>query len=460
VPALELMPMDEMLARLTRVIAASPADETAIAWLEVRRGREATGKRRQDDERRERTLLVRVRESGRVGFQRTGEATVSELENAVRTALAQARLAPSASILPGPLAPQAPNTTAAGPAVLPTDRGPELLDLELAQMDPAGARDLVQRAAGRGGAARLAWAAARVAVARSDGRLRSAEVTAAALEVRQGSGPTAGSASAAARSLAALAPEALAERARRRQASQASEAIAERPAGPAPLVLAPEAAAALIDLLNRLALSATPFREGVSFLSERLGQQVFHPAVSLRDDGTDPRGLPFPFDLAGEPKRPVDLIGEGMFLTPAVDLALARQLGRAQTPHALAVDETLATHLFLLPGPWGEEEMLRRVGNEGLWVGSLAPLECFDRRELRFRTVAREVRQIADGALGSAVPDLVWEGRLADVLTQVLGVGQEPVVVGGDEPLLGAVSAPALAIGPTGSLGLAPTPRS
>jgi hypothetical protein len=104
--------------------------------------------------------------------------------------------------------------------------------------------------------------------------------------------------------------------------------------------------------------------------------------------------------------------------------------------------------------------MLRRVGNEGLWVGSLAPLECFDRRELRFRTVAREVRQIADGALGSAVPNLVWEGRLADVLTQVLGVGQEPVVVGGDEPLLGAVSAPALAIGPTGSLGLAPTPRS
>jgi PmbA protein len=453
VPALELMAMDEMLARLSQVLAASPADETEIAWLEVLRGREGTGKRRRDGERRERTLLVRVRESGRVGFQRTGEATVSELENAVRTAMAQARLAPPLPP-PPPTAPLSP-PMAPGPASRPTDRGPELLDLALAQMGAAEARDLVERAAGRAGAARLAWAAARVVVARSDGRLRSAEVTAAALEVSQGSGPAAGSAAVAARSLAGLAPEAVAERARRRQAPESPETPADPPAGPVPLVLAPEATAALVDLLNRLALSCTTFREGASFLSGRLGQQVFHPALSLRDDGTDPRGLPFPFDLAGEAKRPVDLIGEGVFLTPAADLALARQLGRAATPHAVALDESLATNLFLLPGSDGEGELLSRAGDEGLWVGSLSPLEGFDRRELRFRAVARGVRQIAGGALGRAVPDLVWEGSLPDVLTRVLGVGQETVVVGGDEPLLGAISAPALAVGPTGRLGLA-----
>ncbi|HEV7516494.1 MAG TPA: metallopeptidase TldD-related protein, partial [Thermoanaerobaculia bacterium] len=411
VPALELMAMDEMLARLTRVLAASPADETEIAWLEVLRGRVGTGKRPRDGERRERTLLVRVRESGRMGFQRTGEATISELENAVRTALAQARLAlPSPPTPASPAPPEPP-----GAASRPTDRGPELLDLELAQMSAAEARDLVQRVAGQAGAARLAWAAARVVVARSDGRLRSAEVTAAALEVSQGSGPGAGSAAAAARSLAGLAPEAVAERAHRRQAPQAPETLAEPPAGPAPLDLAPEAAAALIDLLNRLALSATAFREGTSPLSGRLGQPVFHPAVSLRDDGTDPRGLPFPFDLAGAAKRPVDLIGKGVVLTPAVDPLLAGQLGRAATPHAVALDESdesLASNLFLLPGAAAEDELLGLAGNGGLWVGSLAPLECFDRRELRFRAVARGVRRIADGALGPAVPDLVWEGSL------------------------------------------------
>jgi PmbA protein len=455
VPALELMPMDEMLARLDRVLAASPADETEIAWLEVRRGREESGnKPRREGERRERTLLVRVRESGRPGFHRTGESTVSELENAVRMALAQARLASPSPVRAAPPAPP-------GGASRPTDRGPELLDLELTELHPGKARDLVQRLAGRTGAARLAWAAARVAVVRSDGRRRSAEVTAAGLDVREGSGPGAGRAAAAARSWAGLAAEAVAERARRRAASAgpagsaASGSPADLPPGPLPLLLAPEATAALVDLLNRLALSAAAFNEGTSFLSGRLGQQVFHPMVSLCDDGTDPRGLPFPFDLAGDARRPVDLIEDGVLLTPAVDAALGERLGRAPTAHAVAQDESLAIHLFLRPGPCDEGEVLRRTDG-GLWVGSLAGLASFDPRELRFRAVARGVRRIEAGALGRAVPDLVWEGSLAGVFTQVLGVGREVVVVGGDEPLLGGISAPALAIGPTGSLQLAP----
>jgi predicted Zn-dependent protease len=462
VPALDLMPLDEMLTRLSRVLAGSPADETEIAWLEVRRGRVGTGKpKRQDGERRERTLLVRVRESGRIGFHRTGEATLSEIENALRTALAQARLAP-----PAPLAPFPTPAGPASPASRPTDRGPELLDLELAELHTAAARDLAERTAGKEGSARFAWSAARVAVVRSDGRQRSAEATAASLEVTRGSGPGAGTAAAAGRSLAQLAPETVAERARARQA--AAE-LADLPPGSPPLVLSPEATAALIDLLNRLALSSAAFEEGASFLCDRLGQQVFHPAISLRDDGTDPRGLPFPFDLSGEPARPVDLIAGGVAFTPALDPALAARLGRAPTPHSVAFGESLATHLFLRPGPPGSlgahasdrsdrsdradrEEDILRLAEGGLWLGSLAPLESFDRRELRFRAVARGVRRIEGGALGRAVPDLVWEGSLADVLTRVLGVGGETVLVAGEEPFLGAVSAPALAIGPTGGL--------
>jgi len=448
VPDLNLMPMDEMLARLDRVLAASPADATEIAWLEMRRGREETGRQRTAESPggfRERTLLVRVREAGRAGFHRTGFATVSELENAVRMALAQARLAP-----PGP---PAPGVGPVAGASRPTDRGPELFDRELAGLDGARARELVQSWAGRGGAARLDWAAARVVVTGSDGRRRSAEVTTAALAVRQGRGPNAGRAVVAARSLAGLAPERVAEEARRRAAA---EGVADLPEAPPSLLLAPEAAAALVDLLNRLALSSTAFHAGDSFLCERLGESVFHPLVSLRDDATDPRGLPFPFDLAGEAKRPVDLIEEGVARTPAVDLPLARRLGCAATPHAVALDESLATNLFLRPGGADEGELLGRAGEAGLWVGSLQPLEGFEPRRLAFRAVARGVRRIENGALGRALPDLLWEASLAEVFTRVLAVGRETVVVAGDEPLLGGISAPALVIGPTGRLIVAP----
>jgi predicted Zn-dependent protease len=481
----ELMPLDEMLARLDRVLAASPADETEIAWLEVRRGRDGFGegaRKPMDGERRERTLLVRVRESGRAGFHRTGESTVSELENAVRMALAQARLAPSPASTGSPAstastaspafrtAPK-PASSASLPENRPTDRGLELLDPELAQLSPGKARELVQRLAGKEGSARLAWASARVAVGRGDGWRRSAEITAAGLEVRHGSGPGGGRAATAARSWAGLDAEAVAERARRLAAPPdlaAIDDISDLAQGPLPLLLAPEATAALIDLLNRQALSSTAFKESTSFLCERLGQQVFHPALSLRDDGTHPGGLPFPFDLAGDAKRPVDLITEGVVLTPAVDADLGERLGRESTAHAVALDESLATHLFLRPGDCDEAEALRRAEG-GLSIGWLSGLSGFagiasnannvgnagnDTRELRFRAVAHGVRRIESGARGRALPDLVWEGNLAAVLTGLLGVGREAIVIA-DEPLLGAVSAPALMIAPTGSLRLA-----
>src|SRR3954471_23536653 len=98
------VPLDEIESRLERLLAASPADLTEISCLEVRRGQESNGKRRRDTyELHERAVLFRVRESGRTGMHRTSVSTLSDLENALRDALAQARLsAPSPELLPIP----------------------------------------------------------------------------------------------------------------------------------------------------------------------------------------------------------------------------------------------------------------------------------------------------------------------------------------------------------------------
>jgi predicted Zn-dependent protease len=94
--------LPEIVSRLEHALAGSPADATEISWLEVRRGQESTGRRRDSYELHERSVLVRVRESGRTGMHRTSTSTRSDLENAVREALAQARLAPPS---PPPLDP-------------------------------------------------------------------------------------------------------------------------------------------------------------------------------------------------------------------------------------------------------------------------------------------------------------------------------------------------------------------
>lgn len=425
------VPLDEIAARLDGLLAGSPAEITEISWLEARRGQASNGKRRRDSyEVHERSVLVRVRESGRTGLHRTSVAGFSDLENAVRDALAQARLAPPSPPPRMPPGHDAPVSTAG------------LRDPALAAMTPEQARELVQRLATRGETARIGWADGRIAVADSRGLRRAAEVTAGWIEAVCGRQPGAGRAAASSRSLAGLDPDRVFERARRRQGPPE---VVPPPAGPVRLLLSQEATASLADLLNRHALTSDSFHSGVSCLRGLLGQPVFHPAIHLRDDPTDPRGLPFPFDLLGAAARPVDLIQGGVALTPAVDDRLARELGVPPTPHRVAPDESAAGHLFLLPGGLPEEDLLR-AADGGVWVSALEPLEAFNPYALRFRAIARGARRITGGALGRALPDLVWEGDLRSVLSRVLGVGSELVPLATGAGLFRATTAPMLAV--------------
>ncbi|HEX2224026.1 MAG TPA: metallopeptidase TldD-related protein, partial [Thermoanaerobaculia bacterium] len=293
--------------------------------------------------------------------------------------------------------------------------------------------------------ARLAWARGRLAVVNHLGLRRTVEGTAASFDIQCSRNPGGGRAAAASRSLAGLAVAEVAERARQRQAPQ-SAGVEGPPEEPVPLVLAPEAAARLVELLNRHALGADSFHDGTSPLRGNIGQAVFHPDVSLRDDGLDPRGLAFPFDLMGTPKGPVDLVAAGVFLTPAVDPLLAARTGLVVTPHQLGPGEAQATNLFLMPGDLPEPELLR-AADGGIWVAALDPVECFAVAGLRFRAVARGARRIRGGALDRALPDLVWEDSVLDVLNRVVGIGAEPRPVASGDLFLGATAAPALAVG-------------
>ncbi|HVT15761.1 MAG TPA: metallopeptidase TldD-related protein [Thermoanaerobaculia bacterium] len=495
--AAALMPSEDMLEIAERMLAISPADATEIVWIEARRGQagggaagsagpagfagsagsagsgDPGGHRRPRRElsrephdpalRRDRSVLVRIRESGRTGMHCTGGDELSDLEIAVREALAQARLAPASSAEPM-ATPLASSTAAelAPQAAARADRLPEhaeplpaeLFDPELAEMTPEAGRAAAERLArgeDRGARAdervRLGWAAGTVVIANSAGLRRAARVTAVTLEAACGSGPRGGRAAAVARRLDALDAPLVMERARR-ETPESPELMAGVMEGPVALVLAQEGAAVLLEMLNRLALSAKSFLDGTSLLRDNLGDQVFHSAINLRDDASDPRGLPFAFDLAGWSKRPVDLISRGVVLTPAVDSRLAGEIGRPATPHRIAADDSLASNLFLLPGERPDEELLREAAG-GVWAGALDPIECFDPRALRFRAVLRGVRRIdraGSGALGAALPDLVWEDSVPSALSRVLGVGREPVAVACGDPLFGALTTPILAL--------------
>jgi predicted Zn-dependent protease len=423
--------IEEVIARLEAVLAASPADETELVWLERRRGRAALrAAKGEESVRFDRTVLVRVEERGRVGTYRTVWGTEAELGSAIRQALAQAKLhspLPGMPHLPGDATPIAT---------------PAIHDPEVEALDGQRARRLLQPLARAGEAARLEWCSGSVAVVNARGLRRSARSSGVHLEVRHGRGSGAGWAAAAARRLGDIDAPAIFARARARAVDGDPVQLPELPA---PLWLGPEAVATLLRLLNRSAFTAHAYRDGTSFLREHLGVQVFDRKLTLVDDATDSAGLPFPFDLEGTAKRPVEIVAAGTPRTPALDQRHAAMLGLQPTAHASGGDDARAENLFLRCGESGNTDLAAAAAG-GIFGGWLEHPEVHDPKRVQFRALLRGARRVENGTLGGPLPDLLWEDSLLRVFSALEAVGSEAARLRGDDLMLGGVVTPAVVV--------------
>jgi PmbA protein len=137
-----------------------------------------------------------------------------------------------------------------------------------------------------------------------------------------------------------LDPVALAHRAR--QKATFSRAPRELPPGRYTVVLEP---AAVLDLAGQMFgdFSATAIRDGRSFLTDRAGQRLFGPNITIHDDASHPLQAGAPFDGEGVPRRRLTLVEEGVIREIAYSRQSAALAGTAPTGHG-----------FPLPNEHGE----------------------------------------------------------------------------------------------------------
>lgn len=424
-PRPPFMHLEKTLGLLEKAVATSPADFTELVWIEQRNSRVTTSPRQGlEGGATSGTLVATVQERGRFGMHRTDSLSPSHLQDALRYALAQAKVS---SVTPRRETKQEEKP--------PRISREQLFDPNLSHLETGRAKELLGELLDRQERAHLGWTEGRVAIVNSEKLRKKAQATQATLFVTSGRGFEAGTASASARSLKGLQAPQLMERARQRRAARG----VSKSSGPVSpdshrLVFSPEAAAALLEEWSRVGFLPLPERDGKSFHEHHEGEAIFSPWLHLTDDAGGETRLPFPFDLQGRTKRPLEVVSAGI-PQPLVSL------GQSLSPSSGQPDEPALQNLCLQKGSSSEKEMLA-TAEDGLWIGSIQRIGTHDPIGLGCRARLRGLRRIHRGCLGEVVPDQSWETTLMNIFARLQMVGDELTCRASRDSFLGGVTAP------------------
>jgi len=202
----------------------------------------------------------------------------------------------------------------------------------------------------------------------------------------------------------------------------------ELPSAPR-VLLAPQAVATLLATFAQLAVGARELSGGASPLSDRFGQQVLSPLVSLHDDGADPSGMPTGFDCQGATKMPVELLRAGVPLAGVHDRTTAARDGVAGTGHAVPPGWRFgagpaASHLLLDAGASADADLLAVLG-DGVWVQRVDYVRVLQPRQALVTGTTRDAtRLVRGGRVLGPVPQFRFTVRLDDLLRDVIAVGE------------------------------------
>jgi len=194
----------------------------------------------------------------------------------------------------------------------------------------------------------------------------------------------------------------------------------------APIVFDPDMAAGLLRALVGAASGPSLYR-GASFLVGRLGTEIASAGVTIVDDGTIRGGLGSkPFDGEGLPITRKNVLERGVLKTYLLDSYSARRLGLEPTGNASRsagdAPGVSATNLYLQPGPYSPEEIIRTV-KRGLYLTELIGFG--------INSVTGDYSRgasgmwIEDGELAYPVQEITVAGNLKDMFMSIEMIGND-----------------------------------
>jgi predicted Zn-dependent protease len=415
----------ETAERALRLVADRAAD--AEVEVTVRQGAEAltrfaTGFIHQNVESEVNHVLIRVALEGRnASTSIDGPADSEGLGRAIDNALAAARVRPADPDWPG-LAP---------PADAPDV---DHFDEETATATPderaRRVRAFVDAADGLETAGFCSTTTVQLAFANSAGQRLTGRGTSAEIDGIARTPTADGSSRRVSVALGDLDGRSVGERAATK-ARTASDPTDLEP-GRYEVVLEPDCVANVLSFLLVHGFNGKAVEEGRSFA--RVGESRFDASISLRDDVTDPGTLGIPFDIEGTPKRPLDLVRDGVTRGLLHTRRTAKASGVESTGHAVeggAAWGALGANLILDGGQRRADDLIGGV-ERGVLVTDFWYTRILDPRTQVVTGLTRNgVWLIEDGKLVRPVTNMRFTQSFVDALGPgaVRGISAERALV-------------------------------
>lgn len=195
------------------------------------------------------------------------------------------------------------------------------------------------------------------------------------------------------------------------------------------VVLDPYVTYDLVQMLNLTGMGARSVLEGRSWMNDRMGKEAMSPLVTIWDDGTDPNGLPLPFDFEGVPKQKVEIVTAGTIKGPVYDRSTAHQAQVASTGHALPPEFYMytprATNLFMAPGDSSVADMISST-ERGLYITRFWYTRPVHPRDAVITGMTRDgVFMIENGELTFPVKNLRFTQSYVQALAEVAAVSRD-----------------------------------
>jgi predicted Zn-dependent protease len=296
----------------------------------------------------------------------------------------------------------------------------------------ARVRDFVDAGGGLETAGFCSTAAVHVAFANSAGQRLTGRTTAAELDGIARTPSADGSGRTASVRLADLDGREVGERAARkaREASDAMDLVPDR----YEVILEPGCVADVLSFLLVHGFNGKAVEEGRSFA--RVGETQFDPSVSLRDDVSDPATIGIPFDVEGTPRRPLDLVRDGVTTGLLHTRRTARAAGKGTESTGHAVEGggawgALGANLILAAGDRGTAELVAGV-ERGVLVTDFWYTRILDPRTQVVTGLTRNgVWLIEDGRVVRPVTNFRFTQSFLDAIGPgaVRGIGADPTLI-------------------------------